>query len=216
MPHTTKIMQEPSVKSPFIIIENSMSPLRCEEIISAADFLMPDIDKFNKPIETTKIINEGTIDFKEIIVKNKETIEQTYGSGILHIDPTRIIFTDSTVVPRPQCDNSTRIKSKWLRVHNRDLTALTFLCDYNDKPPFDSDFEVFGGKIEFPSYGFGFNPIRGTTIIFPSDPHFSHVFSPVQLGEMYITKTFITLQSPLLYSSNNFPGTWKEWLHTNF
>lgn len=209
-------MQKNPVKSPFIVLENSISPLRCEEIVTAADFLMPDIDKFNKPIETTKIISEGNVDFKAIVGKHKSQIEQVYGIPILDVEPTRVVFTDSTVVPRPQCDNSTRIKNKWLQVHNRDLTVLTFLCDYNDKPPFDGDFEVYGGKIEFPSFGFGFNPVRGTSIIFPSGPHFTHVFSPVQVGEMYVAKTFITLQSTLLYSPNNFPGTWKEWLHPNF
>lgn len=205
-----------STKSPFMIYSDAVSPMQCENIVDSVEFIALDIDKFSKPIETTKMSDLGTAIIHQAIRDREQDIVKCFGSGIAEMDDTRIIWADSTVVPRPQCDNSVRVKDKWLRVHNRDLTAVVFMSDFNDRPPFDDDFEVYGGKLEFPSHGFGFNSVRGTMIIMPSDPHFTHVFSPVLEGDLFISKTFITLKTPFLYTPKLFPGTWKEWLNENF
>ncbi len=202
--------------SPFLIIEDAVSPLQCEKIVDSVEFLSLDVDKLNRPIETTKTTDVGSDIIHKKIRQYQTDILAKYGSNILDIDKTRVIWSDSTVSPRPMCDNSTRIKDKWLRVHNRDLTAIVFMSDFNDRPPFDGEFEVYGGKLEFPSHGFGFNPVRGTMVIMPSDPHFTHVFSPISMGHLFVSKTFITLERPLIYSPKNFPGTWREWLTDKF
>jgi hypothetical protein len=87
-----------------------------------------------------------------------------------------------------------------------------FLTDYNDKPPFDEDYEVFGGKLEFPQHQFGFNPQRGTLIAFPSEPHFINMVSSILVGSLYLTKFHIATKSPLLYDPNKFPGNYNTWL----
>jgi hypothetical protein len=201
-----------AVRSPFFIIHEACSPMQCEQIADSAEFIQLDTDRSGKPTMTVKHTELAHALLTQALHEHQEAIEAHYQAGIQHLEPTRVQWADGTVTPVPVCDNSTRIKDKWLRVHNRDLTALLFLSDYNDKPPFDTEFEVYGGKIEFPSHGFGFNPVRGTMIIYPSDPHFTHVFSPIGMGELFISKTFIQLDPPLLYSPKNFPGTWRQWL----
>jgi hypothetical protein len=201
-----------AVRSPFFIIHEACSPMQCEQIADSAEFIQLDVNKANQPTMTIKHTELSHMYVSKAISDNQDAIEEHYQAKIQHLEPTRVQWADETVMPSPVCDNSQRIKDKWLRVHNRDLTALLFLCDYNDKPPFDSEFEVYGGKLEFPSHGFGFNPVRGTMIIYPSDPHFTHVFSKIGMGELFVSKTFIQLDPPLLYSPKNFPGTWRQWL----
>lgn len=200
------------VRSPFFIIDEAISPLQCEQVADSAEFISLDVNKFGHPVMTIKHTELAHMIIAGALADHREAIEEHYQAVIANVEPTRVQWADSTVNPAATCDNSTRIKDKWLRVHNRDLTALVFLSDYNDKPPFDGEFEVYGGKFEFPSHGFGFNPVRGTMIIYPSDPHFTHVFSKIGMGELFVSKTFIQLESPLIYSPKNFPGTWKQWL----
>jgi hypothetical protein len=201
-----------SVRSPFFIIHEAISPLQCESAADSAEFIALDTNKAGQPIMTVKHTEIAHAVVQSAIEAHRDAIEHHYGAKLINIDLTRVQCADQTVAPVATCDNSVRIKDKWLRVHNRDLTALVFLSDYNDKVPFDGEFEVYGGKMEFPSHNFGFNPVRGTMVIYPSDPHFTHVFSRISMGELFVTKTFIQLDVPLLYSPKNFPGTWQQWL----
>jgi hypothetical protein len=205
------------VRSPFVIIEDAISPLQCEQIVDSVEFVELDTDKIGRKIETHKFSDLASTMIAEAIEQHRELIEQHYERKIDQIDKTRVMWSNSQVVHKqPWCDNSVRVQDKWLRVHNRDLTVVLFCSDYNDKPPFDSDFEVYGGKIEFPSHKFGFNPIRGTIVVMPSDPHFTHVFSQIEAGDLYLCKTFLATDPPLIYSPKNFPGTWDQWLAANF
>jgi hypothetical protein len=199
-----------------MIFEEALSPLQCELLVQDASFLFPDIDKSNRPVLTAKHTPLAHSVVTKFLDSKKQEIEAYYGCVIIDTEPTRVLWADSTVVPIPVCDNSSRFKGNWIRIHNRDVTAVVFLADFNDAPPFDSDFEVYGGKMEFPTYGFGFNPKRGTMIIYPCDPHFTHVFSPVDVGDMYATKTFISFETPLLFQPTDFPGTYLDWLKTKF
>ena len=195
-----------------MIFEEALSPLQCESIADSAEFIQLDVNSLNQPMMTSKHTDLAHQLIESAIRDRQQLIEDHYKAKIQNIDLTRVQWQDSTVAPAAVCDNSVRVKDKWLRIHNRDLTALLFLSDYNERPPFDSDFEVYGGKIEFPSHQFGFNPIRGTMVLYPSDPHFAHVFSKISLGNLFITKTFIQLNPPLIYKPSDFPGSWQQWL----
>jgi len=203
-------------KSPFIILEDAVSPMQCEELLDNTDFVTMDVDKHGKPAMTIRMSDEASAIVHPILQHIGAQIEEKYGSPIHSLEQSRIQWMDDSVVPSPVCDNSFRSHDKWLRVHDRDLTATLFLVDFNDKPPFDGEFEVYGGKLEFPSHQFGFNPVRGTVVIHPSDPHFTHIFSPVRAGDLFVVKTFITLKTPLLYSPKNFPGSYQHWLAPHF
>ena len=70
---------------------------------------------------------------------------------------------------------------------------------------------MYGGKLEFPQWGFGFNPQRGTMIVFPSGPHFINATTKVLVGELYQVKIQMTAQVPLLFNPAEYPGDYKQW-----
>ncbi len=83
--------------------------------------------------------------------------------------------------------------------------------DYNDQPPFDKEFEVFGGKLEFLQHNFGFNPRRGLGVIFPSDPHFLNLTSSIEYGELYQIRFQLQTETMFLYKPEEFPGDYSVW-----
>lgn len=108
-------------------------------------------------------------------------------------------------------ENSEFIKEKWLRVRACDLTAVLFLSDYQNSPAFDQEYEVYGGKLEFPQHQFGFNPNRGTLVVFPSAPHFINQSTTVLAGDLYQARINIVAKAPYLYDPTKFPGNYTVW-----
>ena len=86
-----------------------------------------------------------------------------------------------------------------------------FLSDYSENYPFDSDYEVYGGKLEFPQHDFGFNPERGTLIMYPSGPHFINAFSEVLAGDLFAARFHFGTHMPFLYNPEEFPGDYTNW-----
>jgi hypothetical protein len=82
-------------------------------------------------------------------------------------------FLAEGVKPEAISDNSKWVNKKWVRTKDRDFSAVLFLSDYQDDLPFDSDYEVYGGKLEFLQHKFGFNPERGTLIVIQVVPTLS-------------------------------------------
>ena len=185
------------ILSPFFIKKEFISPLICEEIIS----------KLSDSESSEKLIHER---FKKLIPK----IESHYETAIMSL--TQISFehfgTNSPGV-EPHSENSSFLKKegKWLRTSSRDFSAVLFMSDYQNNIPFDNDYEVYGGKLEFPQHEFGFNPQRGTLIIFPSDPHFINLTTAVKAGELYQARFHAVCKVPFLYNPENFPGDYTKW-----
>jgi hypothetical protein len=92
---------------------------------------------------------------------------------------------------------------------------VLFLSDYQESPSFDSEYEVYGGKLEFPQHAFGFNPRRGTLVLFPSDPHFINVTSDVFVGELFQSRLQLAASTPYFYDSEMFPGNYTQWFAGN-
>jgi hypothetical protein len=109
------------------------------------------------------------------------------------------------------CENSEFLRQKWLRTKARDFTCILFLSDYQEKIPFEQEFEVYGGKLEFVQHKFGFNPKRGTLIVFPSDPHFINITTPILAGDLFQVRIQIAAKSPYLYNPQDFPGNYTTW-----
>jgi len=109
------------------------------------------------------------------------------------------------------CENSHFLRGKWLRTKQRDLTGVLFLVDYQDEPPLAAEFEVYGGRLEFPQHGFGFNPKRGTLIVFPSDPHFINITTKVLIGDLFQARIQIAAKAPYIYNPQEFPGNYTRW-----
>lgn len=201
------------MKSPFYVIREFISPLLCEGLIANLDWNVPDLDKEGNPIKTFKTNDRGQQVLYDRFVSIIPTLEQYYSFSYRGMED--IIFEwfpegSSGIV---QCENSSYVRRKWLRTKQRDFTGILFLSDYQDKVPFDNEYEVYGGKFEFPQHHFGFNPQRGTLIVFPSDPHFLNITSQIYAGDLFQARFQLAAQVPYLYDPKEFPGNYTTWFN---
>lgn len=202
---------ESKFKSPFYVVEEFVSPLLCEELLDRIDFLYPNEDKDGFYVKTTQGCESAEAIVYERILALTPKLEQYY--NIKYKGTERILFEWFTQGCRGDvvCENAQYLRKKWLRTRNRDLTGVLFLSDYQEKVPFESNYEVYGGKLEFPQHRFGFNPQRGTLIIFPSDPHFLNATSEVYAGDLFQARIQISAQTPYIYQPDQFPGNYTVW-----
>lgn len=200
------------MKSPFIIERDFISPHMCEDIIDSLNFILPDVNINGTPIPSLKynedlekvifdILQKSLPNFEEYFnVKYKGTSDMTF----------EYLPTGCKNIPAVS-GNSSFINGKWVKTKNNDFTGIIFLTDYNDRPPFSDEFEVYGGKLEFKQHDFGFNPERGTMILFPSAPNFLYKFSDVLVGNGYFIKFNITCKENFVYNRLKFPGNYLTW-----
>jgi hypothetical protein len=200
-------------KSPFYVIQNFLTPKQCEMIVDNLGYYSPDLDKDGNPIkmmrtheDSEKIIYDK---FKQLI----PILEAYYKFKHRGTEPVTFEFHAEGITPEAICDNSKWVNKKWVRTKDRDFSAVLFLSDYQDNLPFDSDYEVYGGKLEFLQHKFGFNPQRGTLIIYPSSPHFINAFSEISAGDLFIARFYIAAQEPYLYQPQEFPGNYLSWFN---
>ena len=198
-------------KSPFYVIRDFLSPKQCEIIVDDLGYYSPDFDKEGNPIkmmrhhqESEKLIYEK---FKPLI----PTLEKYYNFEHRGTEFITFEFYPEGHIPEPHCENSKWINKKWVRTKDRDFSIILFLSDYQDNIPFDSDYEVYGGKLEFPQHKFGFNPERGTLIIFPSGPHFINAIAEINAGDLFLAKFHLAAKTPYLYQPSEFPGDYRTW-----
>lgn len=202
-------------KSPFLVIEEFVSPLLCETIVDNCDFFVPDTDKDGHNVYSTKTNEQSENIIYERIRSIIPIIQDHYN---LTYKGTEIIQFEWFPVESkkgPKSENSEYLRNGWVRVKSFDLSAILFLSDYQSQPPFDSDFEVYGGKLEFAQHGFGFTPTRGTLIIFPSGPNFINNTAEILYGNLFQARFHIAAQSTWKYEPSNFSGNYTTWFDKN-
>lgn len=198
-------------KSPFYVMEEFISPLQCENIVDSCDFFVPDTDKHGTNIKTIK-----TNDKVDQIIYNKmrgiiPQLQTYYNFEYKGTERTQIEWYPVNSNQPPLSENSMFLRGKWVRIKPRDFTAILFLSDFNDLIPFDSEYDVYGGKLEFPQHNFGFNPIRGSLIVYPSDPHFINNTSTILVGNLFQARIHISAKDIWMYDSSKFPGNYTTW-----
>ena len=198
-------------KSPFYVIEEFISPLLCEELVEACDFIMPDMDKDGHFTKTVKTNDYAEALIYERLVKRLPAIQMYY--DLEYKGTERIQFEWFPIESKGEfiCENSSFLRGKWLRTKQRDLTAVLFLSDYQERTPFEQDYETYGGKLEFAQHRFGFNPQRGTLVIFPSDPHFINMTSEILAGDLFQARIQIAAKTSYIYNPQMFPGNFTTW-----
>ncbi len=198
-------------KSPFKVYKHFLSPKICEQICDRIAFTDPDVDIENntqRMLKRDQMAEEVIYDKLQDLVPELEKYYDVVYKGTEHV---MVEWYSEGVVGKPQCENSHYLRKKWVRTMSRDLTGIVFMSDYQDTPHFDSDYEVYGGKLEFPQWGFGFNPTRGTLIVYPSVPHFINATAEIKAGELYQARIQIAATLPFLFDPNKFPGTYRDW-----
>jgi hypothetical protein len=198
-------------KSPFFVVEGFLSPLLCEQILAHVDFSVPDFDVEDRPIKTMKTNELAETIIYQRLVDLFPTLEQYYGLEHKGTEEISFEWFPESSQGGFECGNAAFLRGKWLRVRPRDLSAILFLSDYQDKLPFEDDYEVYGGKLEFPQHAFSFQPKRGTLIIFPSDPHFINITSQVFAGDMFQARLHFAAKQTYLYQPTQFPGNFTTW-----
>lgn len=197
--------------SPFLVYQNFLSPKLCEKIVDDLGFFTPDTNQEGEPIKmyryhtsSEKIVFDRFQDYLPTITKH-------YNIEYRGTEQVVFEYLAQGTKGEPHCENSNYIKKKWVRTKDRDITAVLFLSNYNEKLPFDSDYEVYGGKLEFPQHGFGFLPQRGTLVIFPSVPHFINANADIIAGDLFQARIHVAALEPFLYNPQKFPGNYSNW-----
>lgn len=199
-------------KSPFYVVPEFLSPLMCEEIVDQLEFGIPNYDRQDNPLPSVKTDADYELFLFNEFQRVKDSIAAYYGKD--HRATTEFTFEWFPTGSKGEmhAENAMRAADKWIRTKDRDITCVIFLSDYQGVPPLDEDYEVYGGKLEFPQHGFGFHAQRGTMIAFPSDPHFINGVASIMAGNLYLAKFHIATDTPLYYDHKQFPGTFRDWL----
>lgn len=203
------------IKSPFYIIPEFLSPLMCEHVVDDLDFYVADTDAKLSPQKMQKTHEQSQSMIYERLVQVIPTMEQYYGFEYKGTHPMQFEWFPEESSGTFICENSNYLRSKWVRTNSFDITGILFLSDFQSTIPFDSEYEVYGGKVEFPQHGFGFNPQRGTIVFYPSGPHFINITAPILYGDLYQVRVHLTAKMPYLYSPANFPGDYTKWFDHN-
>ena len=211
------------MNSPFIVVQDFLSPLTCEKIIKDIEVGAPDRNEQDEPakVERHNLFWEQDIieRFRELIPE----IETRYDCNYNGLEkPLFQYYPENAKAPAepPGCENSKYIRRKWVMNKDVDLVGFIWLKDYNDQVPLDPRYEVFGGKLEFPAFNFSLVPQRGTLILFPAGPHFISVISPILLGDLYQVKLNVSIKEKngarWFYQPQKHPGKWQQWFDGHF
>ena len=210
--------------SPFVVVQDFISNKFCEELVDRFRVKTPNLDKEGKPVKLERILKpeEGQDILLSKFYQYITQIETTYDclyKGLEQLVVTHNPENDKKSAEPTGCENAEFFRRKWIKKKDVDLTGVLWLKDYNEQGPFDNDFEVYGGKREYPAYNFSLTPQRGTLIIHPAGPHFITATSPVVIGDLYQIKFNISVKNkegglwdyqPKMFpaSSNNFIQSW--------
>lgn len=207
------------IRSPFFVIENAVSPAKCELLIQKLGIAQPSLNEAGDPLKHERLITDAELAgyLQDALNDQVPLLEERYDGAIKSFETP--LFQQYFENPkRPcevhACDNSRYLRKKWVKIKDTDLVAYLWLKDYNSGVPLDPRFEVYGGKLEFPAYDFSLVPTRGTLVVFPGGPHFITAVSPVLVGSLEQIKLSIKLHVDSgfwLYDPNKFPGSYQEW-----
>jgi hypothetical protein len=202
-----------AIKSPFYVIQGLVPEARCYELANTLR-VEPTVDQDGI---ATPMGRHHTVIGNELFgLLTPHIPEITAHYGIKYRGTEEFIFqqfpaTNGQPAEQPHCENAVYKRKRWIRINDRDLTGIIWLKDYADAPPFNIDKHVYGGKLEFPVYNFGFQPQVGTCVIFPSSERFISLTSSIQVGELQLAKFHIAGEGVWLYDPADYPGDFRTW-----
>jgi len=198
-------------RPPFYIVENFLNIKQCEQIVDDLGFYSPDVDSEGLPVKMMKHHDKSEESIFERLIPLIPNIENYFGTGYRGTEKISFEYFPTGSDGEVLCESSSWINKKWVKTRDRDLTAVVFLSDYHDGQDFDYDYEVYGGKLEFPIWDFGFNPRRGTLVVYPSSPHFINGTSRILAGDLLQARIHFASQLPYLFDPADFPGNYNTW-----
>lgn len=206
------------IRSPFFVVEDALSPARCEFLVAELGISSPNLDDSGKPFRNERIMADHTGYVKAAIEPHLADIEERFEARIRGMEtPLFQQFFENPKDPAVAhgCENAKYLRKKWVKSKDVDLVGFIWLKDFNGGVPLDPRFEVYGGKLEFPAYDFSLVPQRGTMVLYPAGPHFITCISPILVGSLEQVKVTIKMTnhdgSPWFYMPASFPGSYQEW-----
>lgn len=204
--------------SPFIVIEDFISPKYCDHLLESLSLKQPNRLDDGQPLKYERFIPEDLqIGIMQNLRDEIPNIEERYNGSVFG-NPSLLFqeYWENEKAPAELhgCENSVYARKKWVKVKDVDLVGFIWLKDFHNSVPLDTRTEVYGGKLEFPSYQFSLTPARGTLVLYPATPHFVTAVSHVHVGSLETIKISIPLRKdglPWAYNPSNYPGSYKDW-----
>ena len=203
-----------NVRSPFLVIPEFVSPMTCEEIIGEINFTVPQFDAVtNKPTKT--VYSNPICDkfIEGVWASHATNVSRYFNTTIEGIETIAYEWYPTNYVTEgARSDTYIRSGDKWIKSSVADFIGVLFLMNLHDgSTSIDPDYEVMGGKLEFPTFKFGFNPTAGTLILFPAAPNFINGTTPIVMGDLYQARISLTTEQVYQYDPRQFPGTFQDW-----
>jgi hypothetical protein len=199
-------------RSPFIVIPDFVSPLTCEDIVDRLAITFPDVDENGRPKKSVMGNRLSQLRLSDYLGEVCDIVEDYYDVSLQGVQPLQFeYYPTGCPATQPLSENSIFTGGKWVRSNNKDFVGILFLSDYQDRVPFDPDYEVKGGKLQFPTHNFGFNPKRGMLVIFPGDEYFVYNTAGIDAGNLFQVKILMSADTPYVYNPNSFPGNYEVW-----
>jgi len=132
-------------KSPFVVIEEAITPALCEQIIKKLGLTVPSLDAEGDPIKHERIINtpDLLIPIQHCIQDTVTLIEDRYNAVVKGMElPLFQQFFENPKKPAVThgCENSKYSRKKWAKVRDIDLIGVIWLKDFNSGVPLDPEF----------------------------------------------------------------------------
>lgn len=163
-------------------------------------------------MKTVRQNAKATAVVEDMLLNHADLIDEHFGVTVASMEQAWLEWMPTNMVPdTASLPTHNLVNNTWVKIKNVDLIAVVFLSQHNTKAPFDSDFEVYGAKLEFPTFRFGFNPQIGMAVVFPAAPNFLYGNSRPHIGEGFQVVAELTCTTPFRYDPRNFPGTHKDW-----
>jgi len=202
-----------TIKSPFLVYQHFIKSEICDQIAQEVhikplkndDEVFQSSEHFHEASE--KIIFEL---FKPLIPEIEAHFNLTY-RGTEHLVFQQFPASIGKPAEEPHCENAVFKRKQWIKVKDRDLTGILWLKDHQETPPFDLNKHVLGGKLEFPTFTFGFLPQAGTLVIYPSNERFISLTSQILVGELQCVRFHICAEGIWIYQPSEYKGDFRTW-----
>lgn len=200
------------IKSPFLILQDFISPLECEELLSSIKVYEPNVDSEDDPIKTILRLPVAQNRLWNRFSNYFESIENYYNVEIDQMTAIDVEWYPESSAQEPQrCENSVFRQNNWAIVNDYDFTVIIFLKDFNKSDDFDEEFECYGGELEMINHAFTINPKRGNAIIFPSNQYFINRTVSPQYGDMFQLRFHVSCAERFKYSPSDYGGNYTLW-----